>query len=453
MARKRDIEVANMIGRSVGEKMDQVEDAIRRDGDKTRAEYKAAIGEVQHVVDIIIDDLSAKEKKELYDLNTVVDISELEETEKEFLVAVLFTLSNMTDYVSAHQQAYLRSVKAYLGIKNIQTEVDLSYIENIDSKRQTRAILQTVMEFLFLENCTHDYMDEYEDVLDYFDVKSSEIRKIEKNIDRIYTATGSVGLAKKYEIVSDLPQSIEYSLNTGKLLKTASSEKSLIYKYISLRTFSEIDDMFYGEDGIRSFYEIEKKAKITLMHIRNKAQDFFTTYSSMSLKHIAIEEIMNMISSDIIALRNELENLPEYIEQSNTQILGELKKMLSVDEIRDSIDALCTNEFSRHNYRLPDASSYYYKIEYSDSDCIDGFGAIFKQKNWYYDGMEAWSALNDDLSDLADSYFLNVSRSVQKNVLLPIANLIKRMDGVEISDTVQNTTQITNKDNDISIHE
>lgn len=161
------------------------------------------LDDIQGIMDIMQDDLSAREKKELYDLNTMIDIAELEDTEKEFLLSVLYTLANMTEEVMPQQRAYLRSVKKYLGNINAQTQVDLSCIENIDSKRQERAILQVVMEFLFLENCNHDYWDEYDDVLDYFSVKNSEIRKIQQSIDMIYKAVGAEGLAEKYGYVQE----------------------------------------------------------------------------------------------------------------------------------------------------------------------------------------------------------------------------------------------------------
>lgn len=173
-------------------------DAVDRLGKRINAKLE----DISDIQEEILSDLSARERKELYDLNTAVDIADLDDSEKEFLLAVLYTLANMTTEVTPHQQSYVRSVKNYLQIRNVQTGVDLSAIENIDSKKAEKAILQCVMEFLFLENCNHNYWDEYDDVLDYFSVKNSEIRKIQNSIDAIYKATGADGLSEKYGFVA-----------------------------------------------------------------------------------------------------------------------------------------------------------------------------------------------------------------------------------------------------------
>lgn len=159
------------------------------------------LDDVDSITDNIINDLNSIEKKRLYDLNTIIDICELGEDEKEFLLAVLYTLSNMTDNVTEYQQSFFRSVKNYLNVKDVQTSVDLSCIENIENINDQKAILQTIMEFLFLENANHGYMDEYKDIIEYFSVNKKGIRKIQECIDRIYKATGLQGITENYGYV------------------------------------------------------------------------------------------------------------------------------------------------------------------------------------------------------------------------------------------------------------
>lgn len=162
------------------------------------SEINRKIDGINDVTDEIIKDLNSIEKKRLYDLNTIVDISELGNDEKELLIAVLYTLADMTDYVTAYQQLFLRSVKKYLKAKTVQTLTSLSVIENVENINDQKAILQTVMEFLFLENANHDYLDEYEDIFDYFSVNKKGIRELQGAIDTIYNATGLQGIAEKY---------------------------------------------------------------------------------------------------------------------------------------------------------------------------------------------------------------------------------------------------------------
>jgi hypothetical protein len=155
--------------------------------------------------DQIIDELNAMEKKRLYDLNTIIDIAKLGNDEKELLMAILYTLADMTDYVTEYQQAFLRSVKSYLQVIGGQTSINLSAIENIENLNDQKAILQTVMEFLFLENASHGYMDEYSDLMDYFSVNKKGVREIQECIDKIYKATGLEGIAENYGYVPEEP--------------------------------------------------------------------------------------------------------------------------------------------------------------------------------------------------------------------------------------------------------
>lgn len=154
------------------EKFKKQEEAFKN----STSEINRKIDGINDVTDEIIKDLNSIEKKRLYDLNTIVDISELGNDEKELLIAVLYTLADMTDYVTAYQQLFLRSVKKYLKAKTVQTLTSLSVIENVENINDQKAILQTVMEFLFLENANNDYLDEYEDIFDYFSVNKKGIR-------------------------------------------------------------------------------------------------------------------------------------------------------------------------------------------------------------------------------------------------------------------------------------
>lgn len=192
---------------------------------KTSDSINKKLDGLNRVTDVIISELNGMQKKELYDLNTVVDIGKLGGDEKELLMAVLYTLANMTDYVTEGQQAFIRSVKSYLGIKEVQTNVDLSCIENIESINDQKAILQTVMEFLFIENQNHDYMDEYSDVMEYFSVNNKTIKQIQNCINQIFNATGIQGLIEMYGYVPPAPP---------KTVKSENNEEDYSEPYIEV---------------------------------------------------------------------------------------------------------------------------------------------------------------------------------------------------------------------------
>jgi hypothetical protein len=174
------------------DKFKQHAEAITRVSDK----LEAGMDKVTGVVEAVIDDMSVIEKKRLYDLNTQYDLQSLEDYEKELLVAGLFTLAKGT--ANENQQSYVRSVTKYLGIKNPQTEVDLSGIENIESLGSQKAMFQTFAEFIFLEKEDVAVLTEYEDLFDLFSVKKKDCLAIFDNILKLYKVVGAKGLSEKF---------------------------------------------------------------------------------------------------------------------------------------------------------------------------------------------------------------------------------------------------------------
>lgn len=168
--------------------------------------------------DTIIDDLNSIERKRLYDLNTLVDILELDEAERELLVAILLTLGSIEEPTEL-QQLFIRSVKNYLKITNPQIEVNLLSIENIESINSQKAILQTIMEFLFLAFGNHDYLEEYEELLSYFSINRRGKKEIIAKINAIYEMTGLEGIAENYGYVPKMDKKKEE--------KTGNSEKEI----------------------------------------------------------------------------------------------------------------------------------------------------------------------------------------------------------------------------------
>lgn len=176
------------------EKFRKQADAIEKVGSR----IDSRLDEISSVMDVMIEDLSAQERKRVYDLNTVVDISELDKTEKDYLCAIVYAIAGLNSRLSKEQKEYLRALKSYLMITNVQVDVSLASIENIDNITTQKAIMQTIMEFLFLEYGNHDYMDDYEDVFDYFSVNRKGIREIQDGIDVMFEAVGIEGIASHY---------------------------------------------------------------------------------------------------------------------------------------------------------------------------------------------------------------------------------------------------------------
>jgi hypothetical protein len=186
------------------DKFKQVSEAVERVG----TEIKNKIGDIKETVDIVIDDLSSIQKKELYDLSTQFDIKELEQPDKELLIAGLYTLSAMSDNLTDCQKAFIRSVQKYTGVKNPQTSVDLSVaIENIESVTVQKAVMQAFMEFLFLENEDNSFLEDYAELFEFFSVTKKGREVILDSIKKVYHATGALGISEKYGYVPEVLKS------------------------------------------------------------------------------------------------------------------------------------------------------------------------------------------------------------------------------------------------------
>ncbi|MCD2347167.1 hypothetical protein [Clostridium guangxiense] len=182
------------------EKFRNQEEAIEKVG----KEVKDKLNDISDVTDTIIDELSMKQKKEIYDLNTKYDIAKnLNCDEKEFLAAILITIANDIENINEYQREFVRSVLKYINVLNPQACVDVSSIENIENTSVQKAILQTLMEFLFLGNKNHSYLNYYKELFSYFSVNSKGFFEIQKNIDNIYKATGCKGISEKYGFVPE----------------------------------------------------------------------------------------------------------------------------------------------------------------------------------------------------------------------------------------------------------
>ena len=49
------------------------------------------------IMDVVLDEMSAQERKKIYDLNTIVDISKLDNAEKGFLCSAVFAVANQNE--------------------------------------------------------------------------------------------------------------------------------------------------------------------------------------------------------------------------------------------------------------------------------------------------------------------------------------------------------------------
>lgn len=177
------------------EKFNKVADSVERIGKQLSADINE-IGDIQKA---LIDIMEEKDKKELFDLNSIPDVKKvLDKTEQEYLVASVLTIANTLDVINDYQKVYMRNLLNYLEIRKPQMNVQLAYIENVDRLTSQKAIMQTVMEMLYLGTASHQYYDEFEPYFELFSVTERQKNEIMENIETMSHVIGLQGIAERY---------------------------------------------------------------------------------------------------------------------------------------------------------------------------------------------------------------------------------------------------------------
>lgn len=186
-------------GKKQEDAINQILEEVRKQG----GDFAETIKSLNVNIDGLYDYLQSKEKAQLYTVYTPFDIKDLDKEEQLFLIGALFRLT--TDKTpNEHQQDYLRSIQRYLDIKEPPFGTDPLAIENIEDIPAQKAILQAVMEYLYLQDGdSYDETELQQEFLDAFSVNNKGRQAIFEQVERLYKATGARGLAEKYGYVVD----------------------------------------------------------------------------------------------------------------------------------------------------------------------------------------------------------------------------------------------------------
>lgn len=186
-----------------GKKQEDALNYILEEVRQGRKGLEEAVQELNGNLDGLYEHLKSKEKAQLYTVYTPFDIKELGKWEKLFLLGSLYCLT-IEKTPNENQQNYLRAVQKYLEIKEPPSNVDIMSIENIEDIPTQKAIFQTVLEFLRLQDgdC-YDETDMQNSFLDSFSINAKNRQAIFEHVELLYMATGAKGLAEKYGYVPE----------------------------------------------------------------------------------------------------------------------------------------------------------------------------------------------------------------------------------------------------------
>ena len=182
------------------------EDALKHILEEVRQgkrDMESVLREFNGNIDGLYDYIDSKEKAHLYSVYTPFDIINLNKNDRLFLVGVLCRLT-VDKAPNENQQNYIRAVQKYLDVKEPPFGIDPMYIETIEDIPTQKAILQTVLEYLCLQDGdSYDETEYQQEFLDAFSVNAKGRKEIMDHIDLLYTATGAKGLAEKYGYVPE----------------------------------------------------------------------------------------------------------------------------------------------------------------------------------------------------------------------------------------------------------
>ena len=163
----------------------------------------ANVDSIHELVDVVFDDLVAQEKKRVYNLDTDYDILTLDQDEREFAIALLYTLSQLMDETTEKQRQYLLNIQRYLNIRTPQIQIEVSSIENIENLKTQKMLYRIVTEYLFLAQENFEYVENFDYIFDYFSINKQSKNSIRGNIENIYKAVGADGLIEFYGYLSE----------------------------------------------------------------------------------------------------------------------------------------------------------------------------------------------------------------------------------------------------------
>ncbi|NLR09982.1 MULTISPECIES: hypothetical protein [Lactobacillaceae] len=242
---------------STSQKLDEVSKNVETSGNNVSASVNLLKDDFDDVNDILTSDAKEKLLGLVEELNYRDD---LESSSKEFLVAILITLSLGIGKTSDAQQRYLRSIKSYLSVDTSQ-KINLRNVENITDSDETQLIFRSVNEYLYLYDGSFDLSkdSEFLDFFDFFNINNHIKREILEDIQRRVLVMGSEGLIIPFEVT-------EMDLNAQKNEDTESNET------IQSHTSDEEIDIKNSEMDVRQNKESNVAEKLNVRRVDPKME-------------------------------------------------------------------------------------------------------------------------------------------------------------------------------------
>ena len=397
------------------------EDALKHILEEVRQgkrDLESVLRELNGNIDGLYNYIDSKEKAHLYSLYTPFDIIELDKNNRLFLVGVLYRLT-ADKAPNENQQNYIRAVQRYLEIKEPPFGIDPMYIETIEDIPTQKAILQTVLEYLYLQDGdSYDETEYQQEFLDAFSVNTKGRKEIMDHIDLLYTATGAKGLAEKYGYVSeDQLGEIRESGNDiecQEIEKVIESWKDKKYCHCSFVSFSTRPSEMYSFsiDERVSKSECERRAKSVVQKVYDEASSLFSTTSTNSLSKLAYKQISETIEKELDEIQHHVrlfQNCDTIKEQMDV-----LQETLNLDKFRSELKEKLEDEIHESYYSMYDFSYFLDSVKYEsdDAEMESGFWRLLEMAatSYSFDATDVYYEIENDAKKYAETYEENANR-------------------------------------------
>ena len=169
--------------------------------EEAKSEITEKVDGLSEINEIILNELSIREKKELFDLNLEKNIQSLDYEDKEFALGILYTVAQMIEDISENQKEYLLRLQHYFDIKEPNTSISVEKVENVEDLKIQKALYQLVNEFIFLYDGEFYDTELKEVIYDHFSINNRTRKEIRGDIINTVRLMGMNSLCDKYGFI------------------------------------------------------------------------------------------------------------------------------------------------------------------------------------------------------------------------------------------------------------
>lgn len=432
-----------------GQKQEDAIAAIRAEVRNGTEKLEDALSGLGDEINGIYDHLDAKEKAALYHLNTPFDIKQLDESEQQLLLVVLVQLANDEgSSITEYQQTYIHGVQRYLNIASPQTSLDdLSVVGDIDSGVAQKAILQTVLEFFYLQD-GDELTDSQEEFLENFSVNKKQAQAIEASVSRLFNATGAKGLAEKYGNDEVIRQSKDETMEAFHRLEKWIDVRtglgvSSVYPVLSCPRLDLSETSRIAADDNRCFKSKDQchdRANRTLESYHRQMEKSMSKYTKRYGERSVYKDCAEHLDTRI---KNVKEFLPKLRNPKTTNILNQINDCLTKTKVLEEMQQ--ANDRLAEKYALPSVSNFTSEIEFSiwdPSEFEQGFGKLFAKAFIRY-GYELYPATSsientakEQLGYFAEDFVGQFNDAIERYIVDPIQKLLPELGDALSSEEV-----------------